>query len=46
MMIFISFTVANDYSFVAHMIERPSNFSCQQIKLLKALAGKFPQKEL
>ena len=46
MMIFNSFTVANDYSFVAHMTERRSNFSCRQIKLLKALAEKFPQKKL
>ena len=46
MVIFNSFTVANDYSFVAHMTERRSNFSCRQIKLLKALAEKFPQKKL
>ena len=46
MMIFNSITVAIDYSFVAHMTERPSNFSCRQIKLLKALTGTFPQKEL
>ena len=36
MMIFKSFTVANDYNFGAQMTERPSRFLCRQIKLLKA----------
>ena len=45
MMIFNSFTVANDYNFGAQVTERPSRFLCRQIKLLKAfvqlLRGNF-----